>query len=107
VCVCVCVCACVLGIWLLSTLFSLPPVFGWSRYEYIRNKAICTIQWSTSYSYAVAVIGLGVIVPFLVMIAAYTRIFSKARLVHPDSRVLAMGHFSDTQSSPTQPNLWK
>jgi len=70
-----CLCA---GIWLLSTLFSLPPVFGWSRYEYIRNKAICTIQWSSSYTYAVAVIGLGVFVPFIVMIVAYMRIFSKA-----------------------------
>ena len=54
-------------------------MFGWSRYEYIRNKAICTIQWRTSYSYAVAVIGLGVFVPFIVMIIAYMRIFSKAR----------------------------
>jgi len=53
-------------------------VFGWSRYEYIGSKAICTIQWRSSYTYAVAVIGLGVFVPFVVMIVAYTRIFSKA-----------------------------
>jgi len=69
------------GIWSLSTLYSLPPVFGWSRYEYIRNKAICTIQWRTSYSYAVAVIGLGVILPFCVMVIAYLRIFHKARSI--------------------------
>lgn len=67
------------GVWLFSLLFAFPPVVGWSRYDFVRARAICTIRWSTSASYTVVAILFGVCLPFVVMVTSYLRIFRKFR----------------------------
>ncbi|XP_071497818.1 uncharacterized protein [Diadema antillarum] len=65
----------VAGIWIVSMLFALPPALGWSSYEFVPDRAICTLQWSTNISYTVFVFSLGIFFPFIVIFVSYFKIF--------------------------------
>nr|XP_054750397.1 uncharacterized protein LOC129256151 [Lytechinus pictus] len=60
-------------------LFALPPAIGWSRYEFVPDRAICTLKWSTNISYTVFVFSLGIFFPFIVIFVSYFRIFRTVR----------------------------
>ena len=67
------------GVWLVSMLFALPPAVGWSTYEFVPDRAICTLQWSTNISYTVFVFSLGILFPFIVIFVSYAKIFRTVR----------------------------
>ncbi|XP_071788556.1 uncharacterized protein [Asterias amurensis] len=67
------------GVWILSGVLAFPPVVGWSQYEYIPERAICTLKWSTEISYTVFVFTLGIFFPFVVTFVAYFSIFRLVR----------------------------
>ena len=65
------------GIWLFSALCALPPILGWSRYDFNPGKAVCTLVWSRDVSYTFLVLVLGVLAPFVVMLVCYYKIIKK------------------------------
>lgn len=67
------------GVWFVSMLFALPPALGWSSYEFVSDRAICTLKWSTNISYTVFVFSLGIFFPFIVIFVSYFRIFRTVR----------------------------
>ncbi|XP_032888932.1 G-protein coupled receptor 161 isoform X2 [Amblyraja radiata] len=67
-------------IWLHSLIGCLPPLFGWSAFEFDQFKWICTAAWHKGVSYtAFWQIWCGLL-PFLAMVTCYGFIFRVARL---------------------------
>ncbi|XP_072171182.1 beta-1 adrenergic receptor-like [Diadema setosum] len=62
-------------IWVQSTLFSICPVIGWSRYIFISTEYMCTADWSTPVSYTLAVVVVNIVLPIIVMTYCYANIF--------------------------------
>ncbi|XP_025082882.1 melatonin receptor type 1A-like [Pomacea canaliculata] len=44
------------GVWLFSTVLSLPPLFGWGEYEYVPTQYFCYCKWGSSLPYAIFMI---------------------------------------------------
>lgn len=38
-------------VWLISSLISLPPLFGWAEYRYIPGKSFCFVSWASDVYY--------------------------------------------------------
>ncbi|XP_059824282.1 G-protein coupled receptor 161 [Hypanus sabinus] len=67
-------------VWLHSLIGCLPPLFGWSAFEFDQFKWICTATWYKGISYTVFwEIWCGLL-PFLAMVICYGFIFRVARL---------------------------
>ncbi|KAK3799764.1 hypothetical protein RRG08_025379 [Elysia crispata] len=63
-----------LGVWLLSGIMSLPPLFGWATYSYLPLASICFCDWPKSPSYAFFMIACCFCVPCGIMMVCYIRI---------------------------------
>ncbi|KAI8495599.1 hypothetical protein Bbelb_265710 [Branchiostoma belcheri] len=87
------------GVWAISSLASFPPIVGWSTYQFIQGKAICTIKWSTDVSYTLFILPTFILLPFFVMIACYYKIF---KVVKKNSQRI-MSHHRRTELNPTTP----
>ncbi|XP_035660793.1 probable G-protein coupled receptor No9 [Branchiostoma floridae] len=68
-------------IWLFSVLVGLPPLVGWSKYEYHQGTFHCSPDW-TVLSYRLTCIFLGLAVPSLAIFYCYTAIFKFVRRNH-------------------------
>ncbi|GFN76942.1 rhodopsin, gq-coupled [Plakobranchus ocellatus] len=62
------------GVWLVSGIMSLPPLFGWARYSYLPLASICFCNWSLSWSYAFFMIACCFCVPCTIMMVCYVSI---------------------------------
>ncbi|XP_019614395.1 PREDICTED: uncharacterized protein LOC109462307 [Branchiostoma belcheri] len=91
--------AMIFGVWAISSLASFPPIVGWSTYQFIQGKAICTIKWSTDVSYTLFILPTFILLPFFVMIACYYKIF---KVVKKNSQRI-MSHHRRTELNPTTP----
>ncbi|MBN3323766.1 GP101 protein, partial [Atractosteus spatula] len=73
--------------WLLSVLQSTPPLYGWGAIAFDRRHSLCTVVWSSSYSYSSLVSTSSFWVPVCIMLGCYWMVFRAARrqnaLVHP------------------------
>ncbi|CAH1776111.1 unnamed protein product [Owenia fusiformis] len=69
----------IIATWVFSAACAFPPMVGWSRYTFIKGKAICTLKWSTEIGYTLLVLIMGVFLPFCVMTISYYKIFNKVR----------------------------
>ncbi|XP_022088165.1 G-protein coupled receptor 161-like isoform X2 [Acanthaster planci] len=68
--------------WFLAVACSLPPVFGWSEYQYSVFRSSCLIDWSQHPSYAVFFTVACVLIPFLVILGCYLKILQVAHVTH-------------------------
>ena len=59
--------------------FSLPPVFGWSKYTYQPHSFMCTINWVFDLPYTLLVFIFCVLIPICVIAFCYIRIIQIAR----------------------------
>ncbi|XP_048855164.1 G-protein coupled receptor 161 [Brienomyrus brachyistius] len=80
-------------VWLHSLVGCLPPLFGWSSFEFDRFKWTCTAAWHHVASYTAFWAAWCCLLPFLAMLACYGVIFRvariKARKVHCGTVVVA------------------
>lgn len=80
-------------IWLHSLAGCLPPLFGWSAFEYGGAKRTCTVAWHYKPSYAAFWVVWCCLPPLAAMLACYGVIFRvarlKARKVHCGTVVVA------------------
>ncbi|OWF44070.1 beta-3 adrenergic receptor-like [Mizuhopecten yessoensis] len=63
----------------LSVTISLPPLFGWSTYDFIRVQSFCFCDWTVEPSYAFFMIICCFGVPFCVMTICNILIFRTVR----------------------------
>lgn len=70
----------------LSVTISLPPLFGWSKYDFIKVQSFCFCDWTVEPSYAFFMISCCFGVPFGVMTVCNILIF---RTVRASKRKLA------------------
>lgn len=80
-------------IWLHSLVGCLPPLFGWSRFEFGGAKRACTVAWHSEPGFAVFWTAWCCLPPLAAMLACYGVIFRvarlKARKVHCGTVVVA------------------
>ncbi|TRY55603.1 hypothetical protein DNTS_021485 [Danionella cerebrum] len=76
----------ILYLWLHSLLACLPPLFGWSTFEFAPYKSTCTVAWHREVSYTAFWLVWCCLTPLSIMLLCYSPIFhvarQKARKVH-------------------------
>lgn len=82
--------------WFLSFVFTLPPVLGWSTYQYSRPKAACIVVWDQHLSYAIFFLVTCAAVPFAIISVCYFGILKVAR---QSSRRVSHGNIVVNQPS--------
>ncbi|KAL0963529.1 hypothetical protein UPYG_G00307600 [Umbra pygmaea] len=92
-------------VWLHSLAGCLPPLFGWSSFEFDRFKWTCVVAWYRTPSYTAFWVTWCALPPLVAMLACYGFIFRvarhKARKVHCGTTVVAS---SEETSLGTQKN---
>ncbi|XP_054887599.1 G-protein coupled receptor 161 isoform X1 [Poeciliopsis prolifica] len=90
-------------VWLHSLVGCLPPLFGWSSFEFDCLKRTCVASWSREPSYAAFWVTWCVLPPFFIMLVCYGVIFRvarmKARKVHCGTVIVAQDDSTGTQRS--------
>lgn len=73
-------------LWLHSLVGCLPPLFGWSTFEFDHFKKTCTVAWYREVSYTAFWVVWCCLIPLFAMLVCYSLIFRvarhKARKVH-------------------------
>ncbi|XP_076015214.1 G-protein coupled receptor 161 [Genypterus blacodes] len=67
-------------VWLHSLVGCLPPLFGWSNFEFDCYKWTCVAAWHREPSYTVFWVAWCILPPLLVMLGCYGVIFRVARM---------------------------
>ncbi|XP_021434520.2 G-protein coupled receptor 161 isoform X2 [Oncorhynchus mykiss] len=92
-------------VWVHSLVGCLPPLFGWSSFEFDRFKWTCVAAWHRTPAYTAFWVTWCSLPPLLAMLACYGVIFRvarlKARKVHCGTTVVAS---SEETSSGAQRN---
>ncbi|XP_071496408.1 alpha-1A adrenergic receptor-like [Diadema antillarum] len=65
-------------IWIQSIVFSLGPIFGWSRFMYIESEYMCATDWSDNVIYTGLVLGINSGIPVTIMAYSYAHILRVA-----------------------------
>ncbi|XP_052262776.1 G-protein coupled receptor 161-like [Dreissena polymorpha] len=99
----------ILGVWLIAVMCSIPPLIGWNKYEFQREKIACLpLSSSKSLSdvtYTMVLVCLCFIIPSAIIIWAYCVIFKAARTSNENVRrnsTLANGLNDLPQDIPLQ-----
>ncbi|NP_001112371.1 teleost multiple tissue opsin a [Danio rerio] len=75
----------VLMSWIYSLIWTLPPLFGWSRYGPEGPGTTCSVDWTTktanNISYIICLFIFCLIVPFLVIIFCYGKLLHAIKQV--------------------------
>jgi len=69
----------IISIWVFSFLEALPPLVGWSKFEFQSNKAACMFYFSTSKSYSIFLIMINVPGLMMVMMFCSYKIYGEVR----------------------------
>ncbi|KAJ8282516.1 hypothetical protein COCON_G00050350 [Conger conger] len=90
-------------VWLHSLVGCLPPLFGWSAFEFDRFKRTCTAAWHREASYTAFWVAWCSLLPFGAMLVCYAVIFRvarvKARKVHCGTVVVAQEESGGAQKN--------
>lgn len=90
-------------VWLHSLVGCLPPLFGWSSFEFDCLKRTCVASWHREPSYTAFWIIWCLLPPLFIMLACYGFIFrvarKKARKVHCGTVVVAQDDSAGAQRS--------
>lgn len=88
-------------VWLHSLVGCLPPLFGWSSFEFDCFKWTCVASWHRELSYTAFWVTWCTLPPFFIMLACYGVIFRvarmKARKVHCGTVVVAQDDSTGAQ----------
>ncbi|XP_034417239.1 G-protein coupled receptor 161 isoform X1 [Cyclopterus lumpus] len=90
-------------VWLHSLVGCLPPLFGWSSFEFDCFKRTCVASWHREPSYAAFWVIWCILPPLFIMLACYGVIFRvarmKARKVHCGTVVVAQEDSNGVQKN--------
>jgi len=71
----------VLLTWLAGVAIDLPNHLGWSSHSFDTKTQKCLFDRTTAYHYTIFFVVVGMLLPFVITIICYWRIFSHIRLV--------------------------
>ncbi|XP_066542429.1 G-protein coupled receptor 161 [Hoplias malabaricus] len=95
-------------IWIHSLVGCLPPLFGWSTFEFDRFKWTCTAAWYREISYTAFWVTWCCLLPLVAMLVCYGVIFRvariKARKVYCGSVVVAQEESSSQKNGRKNSN---
>ena len=60
--------------WSITIVLSLPPFFGWAKFDYDPAQSYCFAEWTSSKSYTIFMISVCLLVPLSVMSYCYSNI---------------------------------
>ena len=60
--------------WLMTILVSLPPFFGWAKFDYDPAQSYCFAEWTSSKSYTIFMISVCLLEPISVMTYCYCKV---------------------------------
>ncbi|XP_076871384.1 G-protein coupled receptor 161 [Brachyhypopomus gauderio] len=90
-------------VWLHSLVGCLPPLFGWSTFEFDHSKWACMAAWHQEASYTVFWVVWCCLLPLVAMVVCYGLIFRvarhKARKVHCGTVVVDQDGTSSSQKN--------
>ncbi|KAA8588014.1 hypothetical protein FQN60_001208 [Etheostoma spectabile] len=90
-------------VWIHSLVGCLPPLFGWSSFEFDCFKWTCVASWHREPSYTAFWVTWCILPPLIIMLACYGVIFRvarmKARKVHCGTVVVAQDDSSGAQKN--------
>ena len=66
-------------VWLISSLISVPPLFGWAEYRYIPGKSYCFVFWPSDVYYMYFMLAICFFGPLTAMSLSYFYIFKFTR----------------------------
>ena len=66
-------------VWLISSLISFPPLFGWAEYRYIPGKSFCFVFWPSAVSYMYFMLTLCFLGPLIIICLSYFNIIKFTR----------------------------
>ena len=66
-------------VWLISSLISLPPLFGWAEYRYIPGKSYCFVFWPSDVYYMYFMLTICFFGPLIAMSFSYFYILNFTR----------------------------
>nr|XP_019945793.1 PREDICTED: G-protein coupled receptor 161 [Paralichthys olivaceus] len=88
-------------VWLHSLIGCVPPLFGWSSFEFDCFKWTCVASWHREPSYTAFWVSWCILPPLIIMLACYGVIFRvarmKARKVHCGTTVVAQDDSTGAQ----------
>ncbi|KAL4656842.1 G-protein coupled receptor 161-like [Arapaima gigas] len=87
-------------VWLHSLAGCLPPLFGWSAFEFDRSKRTCTVAWHREVGYTSFWVAWCGLPPFVAMLLCYGVIFRVARI---KARKVHCGIVVAAQEEPSVP----
>ncbi|XP_064618680.1 G-protein coupled receptor 161-like isoform X1 [Lineus longissimus] len=77
-------------VWVVSVVFSIPPIFGWNRFAYQHEKLSCTVYWKGSVhkdrAYTIFFTSTCFFIPFVLMIWVYVTIIRAAQVTSARAR---------------------
>ncbi|XP_055070115.2 G-protein coupled receptor 161 [Misgurnus anguillicaudatus] len=89
-------------LWLHSLLGCLPPLFGWSTFEFDPYKKTCSVAWHREVGYTVFWVAWCCLIPLCAMLVCYSLIFRvarhKARKVHCGTVVVTQSPSSSNRN---------
>ncbi|XP_057372606.1 G-protein coupled receptor 161-like [Daphnia carinata] len=65
--------------WCLGLVCALPPLFGWSTYDYEESHRACFLGWTSSLSYSIVLLIITFCFPLVSMLVFYYAILQVAR----------------------------
>ncbi|XP_026870495.2 G-protein coupled receptor 161 isoform X2 [Electrophorus electricus] len=90
-------------VWFHSLVGCLPPLFGWSTFEFDHSKWACVAAWHQEVSYTIFWVVWCSLLPLLAMVVCYGLIFRvarhKARKVHCGTVIVAQETTSSSQKN--------
>ncbi|KAK0140011.1 Pinopsin [Merluccius polli] len=76
--------------WAYSLLWTLPPLFGWSHYGPEGPGTTCSVDWTArttnNISYIVCLFIACLVLPFMVIVYCYSRLFHAIKQVREESK---------------------
>ena len=60
--------------WTITIALSLPPFFGWAKFDYDPGQSYCFVEWTVSKSYTIFMIAACLLGPLSVMSYCYVKI---------------------------------
>ena len=60
--------------WFITSVLSIPPFFGWARFDYDPEQSYCFAEWTASKSYTIFMIATCLCGPLSIMTYCYVRI---------------------------------
>ena len=88
--------------WALSLLCALPPLFGWSHYEFTIGKSTCYFNLSQHLPYTITLAIVVFILPYIFITVPYYRIF---RFIRGHSRKMSVNGVSSSFRKTSRPTF--